>query len=55
MLTREQKRKIIFQVFYKFDNDFWALRGAAPDVPDEVTIGFVNEAYNELMTWIEND
>ena len=56
-LTRDEKTAIVLQIFddFKYMGGIRVLKAAAPNVPEEHIVDFVEAAFNELITWIEND
>lgn len=56
-LTRDEKTAIVLQIFddFKYMGGLRLLTRAAPNKPESEIVEFVEAAFNELITWIEND
>lgn len=56
MLTVDDKTAIVLQIFddFKYMGGLHLLKKAAPNVPELQIADFVEDAFNELIDWIEN-
>lgn len=54
-MTRDEKIAIVLQIFddYKYMGGLRVLKAAAPNLPEVVVLDFVEEAFNELVSRIE--
>lgn len=55
-LTKDEQRALVLQLFddYKYMGGINVLKAAAPNASELQIVEFVEEAFNELITWIEN-